>query len=439
MKFENQLLNFAKKTSKIYRSITGKGVRDILQLIKKDLPNLKIKSVHSGFKAFDWTVPNEWHVDDAYISNNKGEKIIDFKKNNLHLVSYSVPIDKTLSLKDLNKNLFSIKKSPTAIPYVTSYYKKTWGFCLSHNQRKKLKNKFYKVKIKSKFFKGILNYGEIYIPGKSKKEIFLSTYICHPVMANNESSGPTISKFLAEWIQSKKRFYSYRIIFIPETIGSIVYLKKNLKKMKQNIIAGFNINCVGDNRIYSYLPSRNGDTLPDKIAKHVLNWNNEKFIEYSWNERGSDERQYCSPGVNLPVVSIMRSKYGEYPEYHTSLDNFERVVSAKGLLGGFQINKKAIEAIENNFYPVSTMPCEPKLSKYNLYNPLNKNNFTHLHKFKSSLTDSLYNFLSHCDGQNSLLEISEKILIPIWETYPIIEKLKTLNLVRISFKKINKR
>ncbi len=436
MKFENQLLNFAKKTSKIYRSITGKGVRDVLKLIKRDIPNLKIKSVPSGFKAFDWIVPNEWHVEEAYILNKKGKKVIDFKKNNLHLVSYSTSVNKILSLKDLNKNLFSINKLPTAIPYVTSYYKKSWGFCLSHNQRKKLKDKSYKVKIKSNFIKGFLNYGEVYLPGKTKKEIFISTYICHPVMANNESSGPTVTKFLTEWIQSKKRFYSYRIIFIPETIGSIVYLKKNLKIMKKNIIAGFNINCVGDNRSYSYLPSRNGNSISDKIAKHVLNWNSKKFIEYTWNERGSDERQYCSPGVDLPVVSLMRSKYGEYPEYHTSLDNFDRVVNAKGLLGGFKINKRAVEAIENNFYPVCKIPCEPKLSKYNLYNPQNKNNYAHLHKFKSSLTDSLYNFLSHCDGKNSLLEISEKILIPIWETYPIMEKLKNLNLIQISFKKI---
>ena len=188
MKFENQLLNFAKKTSKIYRSITGKGVRDVLKLIKRDIPNLKIKSVPSGFKAFDWIVPNEWHVEEAYILNKKGEKVIDFKKNNLHLVSYSTSVNKILSLKDLNKNLFSINKLPTAIPYVTSYYKKSWGFCLSHNQRNKLKDKSYKVKIKSNFIKGFLNYGEVYLPGKTKKEIFISTYICHPVMANNESS-----------------------------------------------------------------------------------------------------------------------------------------------------------------------------------------------------------------------------------------------------------
>ncbi len=429
---KKDLLKYSIKLSKIFRSITGKGTKEVLKLIKEDIQSLKIKSVKSGFKAYDWTVPLEWNVKEAFILDENKNKIINFKNNYLHLVSYSIPINKTMKLKELNKNLFSLPKMPNAIPYVTSYYKKMWGFCLTHKQRMKLKNQNYKIKIDTSLKKGDLFYGELLIKGKSKKEIFISTYICHPTMANNENSGPAVTKFLCQWIKNlKNRYYSYRIIFVPETIGSIVYLKKNLIKMKKNIIAGFNINCVGDNRSYSFLPSRNGNTISDEVAKHVLKWTDKKFKKYSWNERGSDERQYCSPGVDLPVVSLMRSKFGEYPEYHTSLDNFEKVVSSEGLLGGYNINKKAIEILENNHYPISTNLCEPKLDKYNLYGPQKESKYKNQHKYNSSLTDPLYNLLSHCDGKTSLMEIADKILVPVWELYPIIKNLKDLKLIKI--------
>ena len=251
---------------------------------------------------------------------------------------------------------------------MTSYYKERWGFCLSQDQFNKLKKGTYKVVVDTTLFDGELNYGELLIKGKSNKEIFLSTYICHPSMANNELSGPTVVTFLAKWLQEiNKTDFSYRIIFIPETIGSITYLSKNYKDMKKKIFAGFNVSCVGDDRAYSYLPSRNGKTLSDMIAKHVLKWIDPNFVEYSWLDRGSDERQYCAPGIDLPIASILRTKYGIYPEYHTSLDNLENVVTPKGLDGGYWAIRKAIEAIEKNKKYKTTILCEPQMSKRDLY------------------------------------------------------------------------
>ena len=207
---------------------------------------------------------------------------------------------------------------------MTSYYEEKWGFCISDEQLKTLEEGNYEIVVNSKLFDGELNYGELLIKGKSEKEIFLSTYVCHPSMANNELSGPTVVTFIAKWLQEfTKLNYSYRIIFIPETIGSITYLSRNYEDMKNKVYAGFNITCVGDDRVYSYLPSRNGSTISDLMAKHVLKWTDPNFIEYSWLDRGSDERQYCAPGIDLPVASILRTKYGEYPEYHTSLDDLK--------------------------------------------------------------------------------------------------------------------
>ena len=251
----NDIYKFAKKLWPINRSLTGKGVRETLDEIKKILPDLVINEVPSGTKVFDWTVPKEWHINEAWIKTPSGKKICDFHKNNLHIVGYSKPIHKKMSLQDLQKNLFSIEAKANAIPYITSYYKENWGFCISQSDRDNLEKGEYEVFIDSKLFEGNLSYGELLIEGEIKSEIFLSTYICHPSMANNELSGPCVTTFLAKWISSlKKRKYSYRIIFIPETIGSVTYLSKNFKEMKKNIIAGFNVTCIGDDRKYSFLP-----------------------------------------------------------------------------------------------------------------------------------------------------------------------------------------
>lgn len=419
-KISKEMYILIKRLFPICRSITGNGVRETLKILKEYIP-IKIYEVSSGSKVFDWTIPKEWNIKNAYIENKNGEKIVDFQENNLHVVSYSIPVNKTIYLKDLQKHLYSLEKQPDAIPYITSYYKELWGFCISHKKRLGLKKGKYHVFIDSELKKGSLTYGELIIPGASKKEIFLSTYICHPSMANNELSGPSVTTFLAKWISSKPRNFTYRIIFIPETIGSITYLSKNLNIMKKNIVAGFNITCVGDERQYSYLPSKRGDTLTDKVALNVLKFKHPNFIKYSYLERGSDERQYNSPGVDLPVASIMRSKYNTYPEYHTSLDNL-KLVTPKGLYGAYDVLKECITLIENNSkYKINCL-CEPQLGKRGLYPTISTKN-------SGLQVRDMMNFIAYADGSRDLIEISNNINVPVWELYPIIEKLKNANLL----------
>ena len=372
--------------------------------------------VPSGSKVFDWVIPEEWNITEAWIKTPDGRKICNFNNNNLHVVGYSESINKTLDLKELNKHLHSIPSKPDAIPYITSYYKKEWGFCISETERRQLPDGEYQVYINSDFSTGSLTYGELIIPGKINKEVFLSTYICHPSMANNELSGMSVTTFLAEWIKQAQRRYTYRIIFVPETIGSITYLSRNLTEMKRNIIAGFNITCVGDERNYSYLPSRKGNTLSDEVAKHILKHIDNKFVSYNWKDRGSDERQYCSPKADLPVVSIMRTNYGEYEEYHTSLDNLENVVTPNGLQGGFNAIKLALEAIENNYYPITNIIGEPHLSRRGLY-PQNTDDET------VNNVRLLTDFLTYSDGQTSLLEIANKCDVAVWKLYDVMNLL----------------
>ncbi len=412
-----EIYNLCKKLFPLNRSLTGDGNRLTLNILKKYYKKLSIKEIKSGTKVYDWKIPMEWNVKEAWIKTPNGNKIADFQKNNLHLVGYSHQIKKLMNFNSLKKKLNFLKNQPKAIPYVTSYYKKNWGFCISFNEFKKLKKKgTYEINIDSKFTKGSLTYGEILIPGKSKKEVFLSTYICHPSMANNELSGPAVTIFLAKWIAKKKRKYTYRIVFIPETIGSISYLSRNKNKLKKNVVAGFNITCVGDNRSYSYVPSRNGDTLSDRVGLQVLRNITKKYKKYSWLDRGGDERQYCSPGIDLPIATIMRTKYATYKEYHTSLDNLNNVVSPRGLNGGFNLIKKAIETIENNVYFISRFYCEPQMSKRNLYPSLSRKNI-----YKN--TRLIMNVLTYCDGKHSISDLSKKLSKSQTEIKKIIKKL----------------
>lgn len=402
------------------RSITGDGVRETLRIIQKHIP-IKMYEVPTGTKVLDWTVPKEWNIKDAYVMNARGEKVIDFKKNNLHVVGYSVPVNKSCSLAELQEHIYSLPDQPEAIPYVTSYYKERWGFCIAQKDREKLTEGTYKVFVDSELKDGSLTYGELIIPGKCKKEVFFSTYVCHPSMANNELSGPAVTVFLAKWIMSKPRRYTYRIIFIPETIGSITYLSKNIKIMKRNIIAGFNVSCVGDNRVYSYLPTKTGNTYADKVALNILSFKQPDFIRYSFLNKGSDERQYNAPGVDLPVCCVMRSKYGVYPEYHTSLDNLD-VVSPEGLQGAYDIFKECLVLIEENHtYKINCLG-EPQLGKRGLYPTMSK-------KSSANEVRSMMNFIAYADGKNDVIDISNTIKVPVWELYPIIENLLKVDLL----------
>jgi len=409
----------------INRSITGVGVRETLSVIKEFLPGLTINEVPTGTSVFDWTIPKEWSVNDAYIISPSGKKICSFKENNLHLVGYSTPIHTKLSLSELQNNLHSLPDQPTAIPYITSYYKERWGFCLTQQQRDSLEDGEYEVFIDSKLFDGSLTYGELLIKGKTDREIFISTYICHPSMANNELSGPTVTTFIAKWLSSwANNRYSYRFVFIPETIGSITYLSRNKDYLKANVFAGFNVTCIGDNRDYSYLPSRNGETISDKVAKHVLKYICPTYKSYKWTDRGSDERQYCSPGIDLPIASIMRTKYGKYDEYHTSLDDLIKVVTPEGLDGGYIALKSAIEALEANRYPKINVFGEPQLGRRGLYPTLST-------KTKAVEVKLMMDLITWSDGSNSMLEIAELCDVPIWELYPIVKKLSDHQLLSL--------
>ncbi len=414
----NDIFALATRLFPINRSLTGNGVRETLGIIKETLPDLKTFEIPTGTQVFDWVIPNEWNVREAWLEDPNGVRVADFAINNLHLVGYSIPVDISLSLAELEGHLYSLPNQPDAIPYITSYYSPHWGFCLRHNDRIKLKSGTYRVHIDVCLQPGSLTYAELVLPGQSEKEIFLSTYICHPSMANNEISGPCVTTYLAKWLSElSDRYYTYRIVFVPETIGSLAYLSRHLVHLRQQVVAGFNITCVGDDRTYSYLPSRNGGTLADRAALHVLKHLAPDFKCYTFCDRGSDERQYCAPGVDLPIASIMRTRYGDYPEYHTSLDDLT-VVSPSGFEGGYNALQKAIEAIEGDCYPRSTIIGEPQMGKRGLRPTVGT-------KTSYGVTQrAMMNLWAYSDGKRSLLEIAEVIGVPMWEIMPIYKQLK---------------
>ena len=416
------MIEFAKSIYPIHRSITGKGVLKTLSKVKKKLPNLKISNFSSGSKVFDWQIPPEWNITEGYIAKLNGEKIIDFKKNNLRVVSYSTPINKIISKNQLLKHIHTIPNKKNSIPYVTSYYKKYWGFCLKHNELKLLKDKRYKVVISSKFnSKGKLHYGEYFIKGRTKKELIIHTYICHPQLANNETSGPVVVTYLAKFFYKKYNNLSLRFLFLPETIGAIAYLKHNINKLKENVIGGYVITCVGDEKNYSFLETKDRNSLSNKIAFKTFKQENIKFKNYHFLDRGSDERQYNSPGIDLPIASIMRSKYGKYSEYHTSDDDF-KLVTNKGLKDSYKIIKKIIQNFDEQIIPISTYKCEPFLSKRKLYPTLSTG---YLGKFYKNITD----LIAYSDGKRTLNDISKILKIRIkdlMKIYILLKKNKLL-------------
>ena len=418
MSIGNEMYALCDRLFPICRSITGDGVRETLRVLQSICPAMTLHEVPTGTQVFDWTVPKEWNIRDAWIKNSKGEKILDFAKSNLHVMGYSIPVNQKVTLEELLPLIHTQPDQPDAIPYVTSYYKERYGFCMSQEQKDALQEDTYHIYIDSDLKDGSLTYGEILIPSTegNKDEIFLSTYVCHPSMANNELSGPAVTIYLAKWLWEKKhRRYNYRIIFIPETIGAITYLSQHLPEMKKNIRAGFNISCVGDDRTYSYVASRYGNTLADKVAKNVLSFHYPEYKRYSFLQRGSDERQYNAPGVDLPVCAVCRSKYAEYPEYHTSKDNMG-LISPTGLQGAYEVYRDMIEALEyNHKYKIQCLG-EPQLGKRGLYPTVSQ-------KGQHDLVAALTDFIAYADGTNDLIDISNMIGVPTKDIIPIVRQL----------------
>ncbi len=422
MNIGNEMYELARELFPLDRSLTGDGVRRTLAVIKRELPEMTVHEVPSGTEVFDWTVPKEWAVRQAYIEDEKGNRIIDYKDLNLHVMGYSTPVDRWVDLEELKKYIYVQKGQPDAVPYVTSYYVPRYGFCMSEKQKDALLPGRYHMVIDSELFDGSLTYGELMIPGKEEKEILISTYVCHPSMANNELSGPVLAVALAKKIAAQtNRKYTYRFIWIPETIGSITYLSEHFEYMKKNTAAGFVLSCVGDDRTFSYVPSRDGNTLADRAARNVLSFYYPEYKRYTYLDRGSDERQYNAPGIDLPVCVVCRSKYGEYPEYHTSLDDIN-FISPEGLQGAYEVYERILNVLEyNDFYRIKCL-CEPQLGKRGMYPTVSK-------KGSYDAVKSMVDFIAYADGKRDLIAVSDLIHVPIDQLIPVINKLTEAELL----------
>lgn len=384
----------------ICRSITGSGVRETLELIRKRIP-LTVQEIPSGTKIFDWTVPLEWNIQDAYIKNLRGERVVDFQRSNLHVVSYSQPVKQRMSLSALKSHLFSIPEQPEWIPYRTSYYKESWGFCLSHKQLLQLEDEEYDVCIDAAFTQGSLSYGEYLLPGECSDEVLISTHVCHPSLCNDNLSGIAVATFLAEWLGLQPRRYSYRFLFIPGTIGSISWLCQNQHEASR-IKHGLVLTGIGDAEFCTYKKNRRGDADIDRAVGHILKHSGSphritEFIPY-----GYDERQYCSPGFNLAVGCFSRTPHSQYPEYHTSADNLE-FVKPQSLAESLGHCQSVMDVLEHNRTYVNQNPhCEPQLGKRGLYRAVGGQ------AGEKSMEMALLWVLNLSDGEQSLLDIAER-------------------------------
>lgn len=415
--------DLARRLWPIHRSITGDGTRETLRIIAEHVPALTMHEVPTGTRVFDWEIPDEWSIRSATLTGPDGEAVVDYADNNLHVVGYSVPVDATMSLEELQPHLHSIPEQPDAIPYVTSYYNRTWGLCLTDARRRALPDGQYRVRIDSTLAPGSLTYGEVIVPGESSDEIFISSYVCHPSIANNELSGPVVVTALAQYVSAlPNRHYTYRFALTPETIGAITYADRNLDAMRRNVVAAFNLSCIGDDRAYTYLASRNGNLRIDRIAKRVIR-TRENVREYSYLGRGSDERHYGAPGVDMPMISLMRSRYADYPEYHTSLDDLDRVVTPSGLQGGFDLVRECIDVLESEPVLFATQRGEPQLGRRGLYHVLQK---------KSTPEDVMLrtNILAYADGEHAVSDMAELFGVSVDTLRPMVDELIEHDLLR---------
>ena len=421
----------------ICRSITGDGIRESLKIISKHLP-IKIYSIKSGTKVFDWVVPKEWKLNRAILKDLNNKTIIDTKDSNLHVLNFSYPFKGTIHFKELKKHLHTKKDLPNAIPYVTSYYKKNWGLCMSHNQFLKLKNKKYKVFIDTEIKNGFLNYGSFELKGESKKIFLITSYLCHPSMANNELSGPlTMIKIYEKLKKLRKRKYTYRFLLIPETIGSITYLHKQGKEISKKIVGGIVLTCLGGpNTKISFKLSRhswlNQDSKIDKLAKHLSTFESKNYSSRDFSPLGgSDERQFCSPGYNLPVIQAAKTVYppfGKFKEYHTSLDNknFMKIQSIEKSTEQLYIFLEVFELLAKNVNGKMKYG-EPQLGKRGLYPTLNS---PHTRKSSNNTkTDNrkqlniILSILSLADDKMDIIDIANFLKISVLKLISIVNLL----------------
>lgn len=401
----------------ICRSITGNGLRESFKILQEIIP-LELHEVPTGTPCFDWEIPKEWNINDAFIIAPDGRKIADFKVNNLHIVNYSVPINMELEYDALVDHLHYKEELPNAIPYYTSYYKNNWGFCLSYNDFLTLpKSGKYRVLIDSELKDGSLTYGQLLLPGKSSHEVLFSSYLCHPSMANNELSGPLVLAFLYQAIaQMPDRQYSYRFVLAPETIGVIAFLSHFAKEIDPVIRAGYVLTCCGDSGGFNYQRSKQVNSVADVVAEHVLKHSATAFNVRNFRVGGSDERQYCSPGFNWPVGSLMRTPYLMYPEYHTSRDNKD-FISFKALSETVNMYARIVEALEwNQCFIGKVQHGEPHLAKYNVVPDQHEAGFDRMFKHR------LLHMLSYADGSNDLITIAEKRGESIFDFIPVAEQ-----------------
>ena len=415
-----QIKKWAEELFPLNRSLAGKYNRLTLKYIQKNInKNFKIKSVKSGTKVFGWTIPKEYSVTKATLKNERNKIICDVKKNNLHIVVNSKPVNKWLSYNQIKRKIFFSNKMPNSIPYVTSYYKKDWGFCMSKNDFLKLnKKEKYHAFIKSKFISGSMNFGELLIKGRSKKEILICSYICHPSLANNELSGILSIAMLSKIIKKSK--YSIRLLLIPETIGAIYYINKKIKFLKKNLIAGFNLTCVGINGPYTLISSITENTYADKIVKRVGS-KYANFQKLSFMKRGSNERQFGCQNLNFPFVTICRKRFEDYKEYHTSADNL-KILNYQTILDTVNFIRKIIDEINKNKIYKKNNFCEPFLSKNNLISSL-----ATIENMRKLDRKSISNFLAYVDKSNDLVSLKEQLKIKnINKIVKILEKNKLI-------------
>jgi len=422
--------DFLSRSFKLNRSLTGNANKQTLEILK-DICPISIGTFKSHTSVFDWKVPAEWNVKQAFIESLDGKRILDFSNNNLHLVSNSINVKKIMAFRELKEKLHFIKEKPNLIPYRTSYYKKDWGFCLTYKQYQKLALKpdaLYKVVIDSEFKKGVMHYGELVIRGKSSKEILLSTYICHPSMANDNLSGMIATAMIAKELISKKNLnYTYRFIWVPETIGAIAYTHKNLKKM-QNIDFGFVVTCCGGRDQLSFKESIDNYHFINKLTKNVLKKYTKNPIVYPFDIRGSDERQFSSIGLNINTVSIFKSKYYEYPQYHTSGDDLN-FVKASAIQESIEAYLEILTLVENqDFYESNLMYCEPMLSKRKLYDLGGASEFKSARNL--NITDIILWLVKLCDGKTPISLISERLSIDELELKRLADRLVVLKLLK---------